>query len=137
MAYQTEDEILKIVRAFENGTISREDWKHAEHLTVAFYYASHHDFETALAKMRDGIFNLLNHFQVDLTKEMPYHETLTVFWMRTIFDLIEGQKDSPFVKTANRVLETGADKDLPLRFYSRERLFSDEARKRFIEGDLE
>ncbi len=38
MIYQTEDEILRIVRAFENGTISRSEWRHAEHLTVAFYY---------------------------------------------------------------------------------------------------
>lgn len=137
MTYQTEDEILKIVRAFEDGTISREDWKHAEHLTVAFYYASHHDFELALVKMRDGIFNLLKAFKVDLSKEMPYHETLTVFWMRTIFDLMNNRENSSFVETANRVLEAGADKDLPLRFYSRERLFSDEARKRFVAGDLE
>ena len=30
--------------------------------------------------MRSGILNLLqNGFKVDLTREMPYHETLTVF----------------------------------------------------------
>ena len=134
--YKTEDEILEIVRLFETGTIRREDWRHAEHLTVAFYYASHHDFETALVKMRDGIFNLLNAFEVDLTKEMPYHETLTVFWMRTIFDLIKEREKSSFVEKANRVLEICGDKDLPLKFYSREFLFSDEARKKFVEGDL-
>ena len=37
MKYETEKEILDVVRSFENGTIPREKWKHVEHLTVAFY----------------------------------------------------------------------------------------------------
>lgn len=137
MRYQTEDEILNIVRAFESGTFKRENWRHAEHLTVAFYYAFHLDFETALTKMRAGIFNLLSAFGVDLLKEMPYHETLTVFWMRTIFDLLENRDADSFVETANKVLEIGGDKDLPLKFYSRELLFSLEARLEFVTADLE
>jgi hypothetical protein len=137
MAYQSEKEIFEIVRGFEDGTIRREDWRHAEHLTVACYYAFHHDFETALAKMRDGIFNLLNAFKVDLSKEMPYHETLTVFWMQTIYDSMKNQPAESLVEFANRILGIGGDKDLPLKFYSRERLFSAEARQRFVESDLQ
>ncbi len=136
MAYQSEKEIFEIVRGFENGTIRREDWRHAEHLTVACCYAFHHNYETALAKMRDGIFNMLGCFGVDLSTEMPYHETLTVFWMRTIFDLIKNQPETSLVEFANRTLESGNNKDLPLKFYSRELLFSDAARKNYIEGDL-
>jgi len=136
MIYKNENDILKIVRAFENGTIARPDWRHNEHLTVAFYYAFNHDFETALTKMRDGIFNLLNAFEVDLSKEMPYHETLTIFWLRTIFDLIKSRNGNSFVETANEILGLCGDKDLPLKFYSRELLFSDQARKNFVEGDL-
>lgn len=135
MVYKSEEEIINIVRAFENGTIAREDWRHKDHLTVAFYYAFHHDYETALNKMRDGIFNLLNAFAVDLSKEMPYHETLTVFWMRTIFDLKKSKTDCSFAETCNELIEK-FDKDYPLRFYSREILFSEEARKKFIDGDV-
>ena len=137
MVYKSEDELLNIIRVFESGTIARADWRHNEHLTVAFYYAFHHDFETALAKMRGGIFNLLGAFGVDLSKEMPYHETLTVFWMRTVFDFLESQKEKSFVETANKVLEACSDKDLPLKYYSRDFLFSDEARKNFVKGDLQ
>ena len=136
MFYKSEKEIIEVVRGFENGTIAEKDWRHNEHLVVACYYAFHHDLETSIGKMRSGIFNLLNAFKVDLSKEMPFHETLTVFWMRTVFDLVKTRDGVSFVETTNRVLETCGDKDLPLRFYSRERLFSDEARKRFVEGDL-
>ncbi len=136
MAYQTENEISKVVRSFEDGTISRSNWRHAEHLTVACYYAFHFSIEEAADKMRAGIFNLLKAFDVDLALEMPYHETLTIFWMRTIFDFIKTRKSDSLLETINRVLEICADKDLPLKFYSRDFLFSDEARKNFVEGDL-
>jgi len=135
MKYKTKNEILAVVRGFENGTIAREDWRHAEHLTVALYYLLHHDFDSALMKMRDGIFNLLKSFKVDLKKEMPYHETLTIFWLRTITDFAESKNGALIVETCNELVEK-FDKDYPFRFYSREFLFSDEAREKFVEPDL-
>jgi len=135
--YETEDDIVDLVSAFEDATISREDWKHREHLIVALYYVSHHDAETALDKMRHGILNLLaNGFKVDLTKEMPYHETITVFWIRTLADFHASSNGTSLVAKVVEIAER-FDKDYPLRFYSRERLFSDGARAKFIAGDLD
>jgi len=133
--HKTNEDILAIVRGFEDGTISRAEWRHAEHLTVALYYVSHHDLETALTKMRDGIFNLLKSFGVDLAKEMPYHETLTVFWLRTVSDYKNSKNGTSIVEICNELVKR-FDKDYPLRFYSRELLFSDAARKNFVESDL-
>ena len=135
MRYKTEEEILTVVKTFEDGTISRDAWKHAEHLTVALYYLSHHDYETAYGKMRSGIFNLLKAFEVDLTKEMPYHETMTVFWMRAVEDFANSKNGASMLDKTNELVEK-FDKDYPLRFYSRATLFSDAARKSFVEGDL-
>lgn len=134
--YKNEDEIATVVRTFEDASISRDDWHHAEHLTVALHYLSDHDIETATKKMRNGIFNLLGAFGVDPATEMPYHETLTVFWMRAVADFDASKNGASFRDKANELVAT-YDKDYPLRFYSREYLFSDEARARFIEGDLE
>ena len=134
--YNSLNEITALVRSFEEATVSRDEWKHAEHLVVAMYYLSHHDLETATDRMREGILNLLvNGFNVDLSKEMPYHETLTVFWMRTVLAYLLTSNGSSMPEKANE-LTALFDKDYPLRFYSRERLFSDEARVRYIDGDL-
>jgi hypothetical protein len=131
--YDSEEKIYSLVRAFEAAAVSRDEWKHAEHLVVALYYVSRFDLEAAIEKMRSGIFNLLaNGFGVDLTQEMPYHETLTVFWMRTVSDFL-GSKKGAFLPETTKELVAKFDKDYPLRFYSRERLFSDEARAGFIE----
>ena len=135
MKYKTENEISAVVNSFETGTISRQDWRHAEHLTVALYYLSHHDYETALTKMRDGIFNLLRAFEVDLGVEMPYHETLTVFWLRTVNDFKNSSEGFSNVEIYNELVER-FDKDYPLGFYSRELLFSERARTEFVECDL-
>lgn len=135
MRYKTEEEIAEVVRSFEDATVSRDDWRHAEHLTVALHYIGLHDIETATEKMRSGIFKLLGAFGVDLTKEMPYHETLTVFWMRTVADFDASKNGASFLNKANELV-AAYDKDYPLKFYSREYLFSDQARAAFVDGDL-
>ncbi len=99
--YKDEKDIALLIRSFEEATVSRDDWKHAEHLIVGLYYLSAHDFETATDKMRTGIFKLLTEgFGVDLSKEMPYHETLTVFWMRTISSFDEASNGAAFIEKA-------------------------------------
>lgn len=136
MRYKDEEEIKEVVRSFEAATIGRDAWKHAEHLTVAMWYLMHHDIDTATELMRSGIFKLLTKgFEVDLSKEMPYHETLTIFWMRTVDDFRRSTNETALVDKINGLVEA-FDKDYPLKFYSREFLFSDEARARFVEGDL-
>ena len=134
--YKNENEIYALLRSFEDATISRDEWKHGEHLTVAMCYIVRYDLETATDKMRSGILHLLEKgYGLDLTKEMPYHETITVFWMRTAyaFDLLH--KDLTFVAKVNKLCEK-FDKDHPLKFYSREVLFSDRARSEYVGPDL-
>ena len=135
--YKDESEVLDLVRSFEDATIPHDDWKHAEHLVVALYYLTEHDLDVAYGKMRDGILNLLvKGFKVDLTKEMPYHETITLFWMRTVAEFNASKNGASLLEKANEVAYKW-DKDYPLNFYSRELLFSDEARTNFVEADLQ
>ena len=135
MKYKDESEIASVVCGFENATISRDKWKHAEHLTVALHYLCHHDIDTATEKMRSGILNLLPSFDIELSKEMPYHETLTVFWMRTVAEFKASKNGASMLDKANELVAK-YDKDYPLKFYTREYLFSDKARARFVESDL-
>ena len=135
--FDAENEIFELVASFENASISRDTWKHAEHLTVALYYLCNYNIDVATEKMRSGLFKLLTKgFCVDLSKEMPYHETLTIFWMRTVADFNAAKNGTSFLHKVNDLVAT-YDKDYPLRFYSREYLFSDKARAVFVEPDIE
>lgn len=133
--YKSESEIHALVRSFEEATMAQSDFKHAEHLVVALYYVTHHDLETATSKMRDGIFKLLREaFAIDLTKDMPYHETLTVFWMRIVDRFNSSRNGETLIDKANELV-AAYDKDYPLKFYSREYLFSTEARTAYVQPD--
>lgn len=131
--YRNIGEIEGLVRSFEDATIGRDEWKHAEHMVVALWYLSENDLPAATDKMRSGIMNLLeNGFGVDLSNEMPYHETITVFWMRTVYAYMLMHPKETIVEKANGLINA-FNKDHPLRFYSAERLFSNEARSTYVE----
>ena len=132
--YKSDEEVLNVLRRFENCEYAREEWRHADHLIVGLFYVLQNK-NTAHDRMRDGIFRLLQSFGVDLAKEMPYHETLTVFWLKTIAEFAAAQNSESLCETANELIET-FDKSYPFNFYSRELLFSDEARKNYILPDL-
>lgn len=131
MKYENEFDLRDVLEKFENGTISRKAWGHPEHLIVAYFYLSENDFETAADKMRAGIFGLLKAFKVDLEKEMPYHETLTIFWLKTVSEFARQNEDLPLIEKIDKLIRT-FDKNYPLKFYPEEILFSAEARKFFV-----
>ena len=134
MKYKTEKEIFEVIENFENCTIKRGTWGHPEHLILAYHYSSKNNFETAFSKMKEGIFRLLKSFEIDLTKEMPYHETLTIFWMRIVFDFAKTKQKLNLINDINELI-TKFDKNYPLKFYSEKLLFSDLARKEFVKPD--
>jgi len=55
--------------------------------------------------------------------------------MLTVKDFIRDRQNKPLRDIANKLIEK-CDKNFPLKFYSRERLFSAHARRNFIEPDL-
>jgi hypothetical protein len=138
MIYTKDEEIIELIKEFEDCTVNAKEWTHGAHLTAALFYAVNHNFETALDKMRAGIFKLNEAHGTPNTPTRGYHETLTVFWMLTVVEFLEktGNRDS-LIELANGLIETCGDSGLPLKFYSREVLFSAEARAKYIKPNLE
>lgn len=135
MEYATEDELREVLKRFETGTIERDAWGHPEHLIVAYFYCRGNDTDTAYTLMKEGILRLLDAFGVDKEKEMPFHETMTIFWIKTVHAFVSADPDRDPV-TSCRKLISDYGKDHPLEFYSRELLFSDPARESFVEPDI-
>lgn len=135
MGYETEDEILNLIDSFKATTLKHENWRHPEHLIVALYFCLNNDFSKALMEMRKGILKLNKAHGVETTLERGYHETLTVFWVRSVFDYLKENPNKSLVKLASEIIEK-FDKNYPLKFYSRELLFSKEARFGFVEADV-
>jgi len=118
--------------------LPREEWTHEAHLAATTYL-------------------LLRHPEVDLDAELPdlirrynesvggvnsdsegYHDTITRVFLHGI-RLFLGETDlrEPLHELVNGLLLSPMGRrDWPLRFYSRERLFSVDARKGFLRPDL-
>jgi hypothetical protein len=134
--YQSNDEIEAVVRGFESCTTTPSEFTHRAHLTVAlsYLYLSHLTVSEATARMRESLFHFLDHHAVDRQK---YNETITIFWIKLIRNFLE-QTDTtrPLAIIANEMIESLSDPQLIHSYYSRERLSSNEARRRWIEPDV-
>jgi hypothetical protein len=137
--FHTDAEIAHLGEGLLACTLERAEWTHEAHLGATTYL---------LLKRRD----------VDLDTELPgiirrfnesvggvnsdgegYHETITRVFLHGVRLFLEGADlRKPLHDLVNELLLSAIGKrDWPLRFYSRERIFSVEARRHFVEPDLQ
>jgi len=87
--------------------------------------------------MKLGIISYNEAVDTPNTDSSGYHETLTQFWMLNTKHFIEKYDSQKIDEICNDFLRSEfATKEFPLTFYSREHLFSVEARIDFVESDL-
>ena len=138
MRFKDKKEINELVRAFEACTLTKEEWTHEAHLTVGLYYVIHHPFGVAKNLMSDGICWLNDKHGTPNTDTSGYHETMTYFWLNAISEFVNSKaNEREIVALANGMLDELSDRNLPLKRYSRELLFSPRARREYIEPDPE
>jgi hypothetical protein len=135
--YRTFAEIERLVSAFESCTLPREHWTHRAHLTVALWYLMRHEIEGATDIIRRNIQDYNRAHGVLTTRTSGYHETITLFFVQVVHGYLRRVRgDCSIVALFNEVIAACGDKNLPLMFYSKERLMSWEARRRWVEPDL-
>ena len=123
---------IELTRAFERGGIRNEDFHHASHVKVAWVYLSE---SRSIEEAAEKVSATIRRFAASAGKPEKYHETITQFWMRllaTLRDLMPGKNLTEILEVNPRLLE----KDFPLEYYSRDVLYSDQARMSWIEPDL-
>lgn len=135
--FRTTGEVLSLLRRFDDCTLPRDEWTHAAHLTVALWHLLEFDWAEAVSRVRARILRYNAAHGVRTTPTGGYHETLTLFWMRRVRTFLEdGRNEARSLVALANDLADSADSRLPLEYYTRERLFSSEARAAWIEPDL-
>lgn len=121
-------------REFEACTFPPAEFNHRAHVRLAYVYLSEHDSDTAHHLMRSALLSFLEYHGVDVSK---YHETITGAWILAVRHFMENTLSSEssenFIEKNPRML----DKEIMMTHYSAEVLFSDEARARFVEPNLD
>jgi len=125
----TDDEFLT---AFEAAAIARKEWTHEAHVRMAWLYLRRLPFAEALEKVRAGIRKL----NAKIGSPDAYHDTITVAHVRVIASRLRAGEGYPTFRDRNPDL---FDRTFPalLRHYTKDRLYSPEARAAFIEPDRE
>ncbi|MDX2304238.1 MAG: hypothetical protein NW226_15650 [Microscillaceae bacterium] len=136
--YQTETEITALVNQFRSQTLPSTAWTHQAHLTVGLWFVKNYSFEEAVCYLRGGIITYNYSVGGQNTPQKGYHETLTLFWAKIIAQFIHDHIKLNLLDLCNAFLESEmASKELPLKFYTPNRVFSTSARAFWIEPDLQ
>jgi hypothetical protein len=132
-SFESISEIEAIVKGFEQCTLPPAEFHHRQHLTVALWYTLEDDEQTALARMREGLFRFVAHHKLDPL----YHETITLFWLKWIRSLLEsGDRERPIEELANEIISKCGGSGFINTYFSKECLESDKARREWVEPDL-
>lgn len=122
--------------AFQERSLPAAQWRHREHLRIAWMHVSRWSLDEAHLRMRAGIIRLNAAHGLEETPSRGYHETLTRVWLALVGAArakYAGADSEDFLSRYGDSLERSA----PLRHYSRDRLFSPAARSIFVPPDLE
>ena len=118
-------------------TLPREEWTHEAHLAATLYLLTRRpdiDIDTELP----GIIRRYNESVGGVNDDTEgYHETITrTFLHGARLFLAEADLGEGLADLVNQFIHSPMGRrDWPMRFYSRERLFSVEARRHFVAPD--
>jgi hypothetical protein len=118
---------------FERCALPESEWTHLAHIRVAWACLRLSDPADSIERIRHGI---LAYNTVVLGRPEMYHETVTVaFSMLVANRMQDGESWADFAGRIDDLLDRKSP--ILLRYYSSDRLFSPEARERFVAPDLE
>lgn len=135
MMNATPDHAIELlVAGFEACTLPKATWTHQAHLTVALWYLRRHGRDRAAQLLRTNIPRYNN--SVGGSPD-GYHETITMAWVGVIAGfLLNHDHGQPFADLRTRLIDNCGSKDYLLRYYSREVLLSDNARRNWVAPDV-
>lgn len=126
-----------LVSGFLDLTLPKAEWTHHAHLRVGLWHLLHHPEAEALALLRVRISHYNESVGGQNTDTSGYHETITRFYVRVIAAFVARvDREQPLDELAEELIAEHGDKELPLRWYTKERLFSVAARLGWVEPDL-
>lgn len=117
--------------AFERAAIPGAEFRHRQHIRVAWLYVRRDGPRKALRRLAQG----LRRFAEAQGATSRYHETITRAWLLLVAAAVRRHRSidcfDVFVEANPGLL----DKETPYAFYSRETLASDAARAAWVEPD--
>ena len=136
--FADDEAVRRIGEGLLARSLSRADWTHEAHLAACLYLIverpdvqPERDLPDIIRRFNESVGGINDDSQ-------GYHETITQVFVHGVRALLARTAPAlPLAAKVNALLQAPEGRrDWPLRFYSRERLFSREARLGWVEPDL-
>ncbi len=130
--------IIQVGEGLLARSLPKEEWTHEAHLAASLWIARDCPDIDPLRDMA-AIISSYNVAVGGINDDTQgYHDTITRVYVEAVrLHLTQRRTAEPLVDSANALLLSPMGRrDLPLRFYSAELLFSVAARRKFIDPDL-
>ena len=132
--FTSDENLARIARGIADTTLPRAEWSHAAHFAAALWMLR--------AGTIDALPGTIRRYNVACgtanTDTTGYHETITRASIRATHAFLAEGVDAPLWQTANALMASPLGRsDWLLAYWRRERLFSVEARRTWVEPDLQ
>ena len=132
-----DDTIRRVGEAFLACTLPKPEWTHEAHIGTTTWIIlerpdirPERDLPALIRRYNESVGGVNSDTE-------GYHETITQVFIRTLRRVLADSEGRGLAERVNAVLlAPEGRRDLPLRFYSAELLFSKEARRGWVEPDL-
>jgi hypothetical protein len=136
--FLSDEAVIHVGEGMISRTLPREEWTHEAHLAATTYLLLRHP-EIDLDVELPGLIRRYNESVGGVNDDTQgYHDTITRAYLRGVrLFLEEADIDRPLHELVNELLVSPMGRrDWPLRFWSKDRLMSVEARRAFVPPDL-
>ncbi|HST35237.1 MAG TPA: hypothetical protein VLK25_01215 [Allosphingosinicella sp.] len=135
--WPNDEEIRAVGEGFLARTLPKSEWTHEAHISTTCWLI----LERADIHPERDLPDLIRRYNESVggvnSDTEGYHETITQVFIRTLRRKLAEAEGQGLAERVNAVLLTPEGRrEWPLWFYSRERLFSKEARLAWVEPDL-
>ncbi len=135
--FTSDAEIASIAHRLLDLTLPRSEWTHAAHFAVACWMLRERPLIDVSCEMPRLIRAYNSATGVANTTSSGFHETITQASIRAARDFLDRNPSRPLVVTCNALLTSSLGRpDWLLVYWTRQKLFSSEARIRWCEPDI-
>ncbi len=135
--WPNDDAIRRVGAGFLACTLAKSEWTHEAHISTTSWLiierpdiAPERDLPALIRRYNESVGGVNSDTE-------GYHETVTQLFIKTLRGHLATTDGRGLAERVNAVLlAPEGRRDWPLRFYSKERLFSKEARLGWVEPDL-
>ena len=136
--FTSDDELAAIAAGVIDLSLPKPRWTHRAHFAAALWLLARRP-DLDLSRVMPGLIRTYNEATgVANTDTDGYHETITQASLRAAAAFLRPRAHEPLFVVLNTLMESPLGRpDWPLAYWTKARLFSVEARRRWVEPDIE